>query len=113
MARNVVEHTFGILKRCFNLMVASPKYSEGKQAMFIPALRVLHNFISIHDQDTVDTPDAQQRQSLGTGVLGRPRPAWVSEEEELSASGRRDKIADEMWAGYQRCLKERGLVPCV
>ena len=114
MARNVVERIFGTLKRRFNLMVASPEYSESKQAMFIPALCVLHNFISVYDQDPTDMPDVQQQQRpLGTGVPGCPRPAWVSEEEELSASVRRNKIAKEMWAGYQQCLKDRGLIPRV
>jgi hypothetical protein len=49
------ERIFGILKRRFSLMVASPEYSEDKQAKFIPALCVLHNFISIHDHDSTDT----------------------------------------------------------
>jgi hypothetical protein len=32
MARNVIKRAFGTLKRRFSLMVASPKYSEEKQA---------------------------------------------------------------------------------
>jgi len=111
MARNVIERIFGTLKRRFSLMVASPEYSENKQAKFIPALCVLHNFISVYDQDITDTPNAQP--PFGTGNLHQatpielPRPAWVSEEEELSASARREKIAGEMWVNYQQHVAER------
>jgi len=54
-----------------------------------------------------------QQQQHRTGVPGRPRPAWVSAKEELSASVRRDKVAKEMWPRCQQCLEERGLVPGV
>ena len=50
------------------------------------------------------------KQPLGTGVPGCPRPARVAEKEEFSASVGCDKIAKEMWAGYQQCLKERGFI---
>lgn len=114
MARNVVERIFGTLKRRFSLMVASPEYSENKQAKFVSALCVLHNFISVYDRDDVDINIRHQPpsgmcappQAASTEL---PRPAWISEEEELSASGRRDKIADEMWADYQQYLAERNI----
>ena len=113
MARNVIERTFGTLKRRFSLMVASPEYSEDKQAKFIPALCALHNFISVHDHD--DIPCSGQQLSSGIDIppsttpVEPPRPAWVSEQEELSASVKRDKIAAEMWAGYQQYLMERDI----
>jgi hypothetical protein len=113
MARNVIERIFGILKRRFSLMVASPEYSEDKQAKFIPALCVLHNFISIHDHDSTDTgqqlsPRADSSH-LPVAPIELPQPVWVSEEEELSASARRDKIAAKMWTSYQQYLAERGI----
>jgi hypothetical protein len=94
-------------------MVASPEYSEDKQAKFIPALCALHNFISVYDRDA-DIMYAGRHTQSGTGVVRPaatsaelPRPAWVSEEEESSASMRRDNIAAQMWADYQRYLTER------
>ena len=111
MARNVVERIFGAVKRRFCLMVASPEYSEEKQAKFVPALCVLHNFISVYDSDA---PDTEQHNPPRTGAasqsahLGRPRPAWISEEEEVLASVRRDRIADAMWADYNKYLADRG-----
>ena len=60
MARNVVERIFGILKCQFSLMVASPEYSENKQVKFVSAFCVLHNFISVYNQDFMDVPSAQQ-----------------------------------------------------
>jgi hypothetical protein len=113
MARNVIERIFGIIKRRFSLMVASPEYSEEKQAKFIPALCVLHNFISLYEQDIEDPTNAQQ--PLGTGGSGQApptnlsRPVWVSVQEERIASVRRDRIADEMWADYQLHLTKRGV----
>ena len=94
-------------------MVASPEYSEEKQAKFIPALCVLHNFISTYDRDVTDVQDTNHRSQPGMVVSNQatpsklPRPPWVSEEEELSASVRRDRIAAEMWADYQRYLMEK------
>ena len=113
MARNVIERIFGTLKRRFSLMVASPEYSENKQARFVPALCVLHHFASIYDWDDVDIQNTQRLSGIGASHQAAsaelPRPAWVSKEEELSASERRDKIADEMWVDYQQYLTEKGL----
>jgi hypothetical protein len=111
MARNVVERIFGTVKRRFSLMVASPEYSEEKQAKFVPALCVLHNFISVYDGDA---PGMGQQSPPRTDSASqsahpeRPRPAWISEVEEVSASGRRDRIADEMWANYKQYLMDKG-----
>lgn len=110
MARNVVERIFGIIKRRFSLMVASPEYSEQKQAKLIPALCVLHNFISVYDQDVTRNAQHQAPGMVNlhpTPLANLPRPAWVSEQEEISASARRDNIANEMWVDYQRYLTQR------
>ena len=107
MARNVIERIFGTLKRRFSLMVASPEYSENKQARFVPALCVLHNFASVYDRDDMDVPNAQRLSRIGASAE-LPQPAWVS-KEELSASERRDKIAGEMWVDYQQYLTEKHL----
>ena len=111
MARNVIERTFGSLKRRFGLMIASPEYSEEKQAKFVPALCVLHNFISVYDCDIIDTSNTQLLPSR-VGIPHQPssmepeRPEWVSEEEEVSASTWRNRIADEMWVNYQEYLSQ-------
>jgi hypothetical protein len=107
MARNVIKRAFGTLKRRFSLMVASPEYSEEKQAKFILALCVLHNFVSVYDGNATER---HFQQPSGTGVshqfthLEPPRPGWVSEVEELSASVRRDETTAKMWAEYQKYL---------
>ncbi|KZT18145.1 hypothetical protein NEOLEDRAFT_1080905, partial [Neolentinus lepideus HHB14362 ss-1] len=64
-ACNVIEHIFGVVKRHFDLMVASPEYSTIMQAKFIAALGALHNFIWIHDpsdhdEDEVNDPNQHQ-----------------------------------------------------
>ena len=92
-------------------MVASLEYSENKQAKFVPALCVLHNFISIHDWDFMDTSTIEPASGIGpscqAGPVKLPQPVWVSEEEELSASVKYDRIANRMWADYQQYLTDR------
>lgn len=110
-ARNVVERIFGVSKRRFNLMVASPEYSEEMQAKFVAALCALHNFIRIHDpDDQADEPAGRPEVSRGgshTNVeeLG----GQITEVERDRASERRDNIAKAMWTSYQQVLQERGL----
>jgi hypothetical protein len=107
-ACNVVECIFGAVKCRFSLMVASPEYSEEKQAKFIPALCVLHNFISIYDG--VEPDMGQYNPPRTSAACGeRPQPAWISEEKEVLASACHDMIAEEMWADYQKYCTEKGI----
>lgn len=56
-AQNVIEQIFGIVKHCFQLLVAAPEYNLCTQAQRVPALLVLHNFILIHDKDDIPPPN--------------------------------------------------------
>lgn len=44
---------FGILKKCFKVVVTPQEYSLEFQAQLVPALAVIHNFICIHDPGTM------------------------------------------------------------
>jgi hypothetical protein len=91
------------------------------QAMFVPALAAIHNFISIHNRNIKYQEGSQSSQVLwGTGSFiaeREPEPCIVTEEElglaitpaeRGRAEERRDMIAREMWRGYQRILRECG-----
>lgn len=47
--RNAIEQIFGVMKKRFRVLLLTQEYSFATQAQIIPALAVLHNFISLHD----------------------------------------------------------------
>jgi len=44
-----VEHIFGVFKRQFSVFKTAPEYPIDMQAMLVPALAAVHNFVGIHD----------------------------------------------------------------
>ena len=56
----MVERIFGVTKRRFRLMVATPEYTPEIQARVILALCALHNFVRVHDPDDLDDEDTQE-----------------------------------------------------
>jgi len=54
LACNVVERIFGILKRRFRILQHPPEYDMGIQALILPALAALHNFIRIYDPGDIE-----------------------------------------------------------
>jgi hypothetical protein len=99
---NVIERIFGILKRCFRLMVAAPEYVLETQAKFPPALAAIHNFICVHDLNDVSKEaekeaDMQPWHRRQLGDLGRGSISW---RESQQASKRCDDIANVMWRQY-------------
>ena len=54
-ARNVIERIFGVIKRCFRILLLPPEYSIDIQAYIPVALCVIHNIIKSHsDPDPED-----------------------------------------------------------
>jgi DDE superfamily endonuclease len=108
-ARNVIERIFGILKRRFRILRVTPEYDMSIQALIPPALAALHNFIRQYDPDEIhaydddDLIDLQMDDLESSGVLGT---GLVTPAETLRANERRDRIAGEMWAQYQRYLED-------
>jgi len=117
-ARNAVERIFGIFKRQFSIFKTAPEYPIDMQAMFIPALAAIHNFVGIHDQDQMNSlsgnqmPNSRSRSSQAeSSVAGAGTEPRIITEEELGfnitaeekqrANDRRDRIAEEMWVDYQ------------
>jgi hypothetical protein len=126
-ARNIVEQIFGVMKRRWGLFSCAPEYPIDTQAMMIPAIGALHNFVRIHDasDDAVDlstesdAPGPIQREdSMQDFIEMQPREISpeelgmeISAEERVRATNRRDAIAQKMWEDYVAVLAERGMVP--
>ncbi|KAJ7123469.1 hypothetical protein C8R44DRAFT_735117 [Mycena epipterygia] len=97
------------------------------QAMLIPAIGALHNFLHIHDgsddaedlsNDASNTPQREGSGRLEEFIEVEPREisaeelGWnISDEERARASARRDRIAKQMWDDYVALLADRGEVP--
>jgi len=50
-AQNAVECIFGVFKHQFSVFKTAPEYPIDMQAMLVPALAAVHNFVGIHDRD--------------------------------------------------------------
>jgi hypothetical protein len=50
----VIERTFGVLKKCFKILLLPPAYGMDIQAQIPAALCALHNFIREHESDDDD-----------------------------------------------------------
>ena len=88
------------------------------QAMFVPALAAVHNFVSVHDRDRDDMHQmnsptgSQQARSSSAGTQTEPCIITeeelgfnVTAEEKRRANERRDRIAKQMWVDYQAELQ--------
>lgn len=99
-ARRVIEWIFGILERRFRILQSPLEFDMDTQALILPALVALHNFIRQYDPEEIhmfndeafDFPMSPPESELGTG------PA--TSRETKRANERRDRIAGEMWTQY-------------
>jgi hypothetical protein len=117
----VVERIFGVFKRRFKIFVAAPEYPLDLQAMFVPALSGIHNFISIYDpsDESLLHPDLESigNQSSHSNSEEPPRRSAditemelglaITAEERHRSIERRDRIAKQMWEDYKRELERR------
>lgn len=112
-ARNVIERLFGIFKRRFKVLTHPPEYSLSVQAMLVPALAALHNFICIHDPSDCRTLTAteqrvgQQNDNFQDIDNSGELSFHISMGERTQASIKRDRIALEMWTDYQAEFQRR------
>ena len=122
-AHNTAEHIFGVFKCEFHLFKTAPEYPMNMQAMFVPALSMVHNFVSTHDQDRENafiwsnlatgsqaTAGSSSMTNPGLGI--EPRIITEGElgfnitaEEKRRATERCNTIAKSMWVDYQAELR--------
>ncbi|KAH9013585.1 hypothetical protein EDB84DRAFT_1261993, partial [Lactarius hengduanensis] len=104
--RNVIERIFGVIKRRFKVLVIAQEYSFAMQSKLISGLAMLHNFIRVYDPgDILDDPEEETTQDDHDRSLNRDRA--VGPEERDRAAKHRDKIAQDMWADYERRGRQR------
>jgi hypothetical protein len=94
--RNVIERTFGVLKKRFKILVTAQEYSLEDQARLVSALAVVHNFIRLHDPNDNDFEEDFSQQSRGRISRGKE-----PKDEEGHAAERRERIALAMWRDYK------------
>ncbi|CAA7262418.1 unnamed protein product [Cyclocybe aegerita] len=105
-ARNVVEHIFGVLKKCWDILNRPPQYDLSIQAKIPAGLGSVHNFIMDHDETDLEhylDQEPTPENNTSTGALG---DGSISCVERARATALRDEIATQMWNDYQQFLCE-------
>jgi len=106
-ARSVIEHIFGVLKKCFHILLIGPEYDIIIQAQIPVALCAIHNFICIHNPQEELTDEESHNQG---GHTGNTFVQHLSNVEGNNANGPvshwQNQIAQLMWNSYQAILQE-------
>jgi len=105
--RNVIERTFGVLKKRFPLLSAMHSYAFETQCHLVLCAVMLHNFIRANSiyEDPFDIDDDEAGQDNDDNVPAVQADGAMS-ARELNAW--RDGIATSMWNDYQVLLARRG-----
>lgn len=109
-ARNVVERTFGVMKKRFKLLTSAPEYGFKVQVQLVHAACFLHNFILCHDPDDASLYQLEEvnRTPRTNTNYEAQEESNIVEEENSEASAKRDRIAEEMWQQYTTFLARMG-----
>ncbi|XP_047162616.1 protein ALP1-like [Vigna umbellata] len=103
--RNVIERTFGVLKKRFPIIASGTEPHYGLETMtnIILACCILHNFLRGVDNDDslLDEVDNELNEREHHNVSS----SQVREEDHRIGSSIRDSIADHMWRDYQNSYK--------
>ncbi|KAG2400089.1 uncharacterized protein HKW66_Vig0100570 [Vigna angularis] len=107
--RNVIERTFGVLKKRFSIIASGtePHYELETMMNIILACCILHNFIRGVDRDDpfLNEVDNELNEREEQNVSS----SQVREDDYRLGSTIRDAIADQMWRDYQNSFNmDRG-----
>jgi hypothetical protein len=104
--RNVIEKTFGVLKKRFPLLIAMHPYSFETQCHLVLCAVMLHNFIRANSiyEDPFDIYEAGQDDDNNVPAV---QADGAMSARELNAW--RDGIATSMWNDCQVLLARRGI----
>jgi uncharacterized alpha-E superfamily protein len=107
-ARNVIERIFGVLKRRFRILLLAPEYNLAIQARIPASLCAIHNFIRAHDPEEEQlVVDESHNDALHDSYP--ETTVNTTRDNDVTASGRRDQIAQDMWEDYQHVCQARGI----
>lgn len=106
--RNVIERTFGVLKKRFPLLSSMHSYTFQTQKDLVVCALMLHNFIREHAvyEDPFDDNFIQERKDADDDADDVDNAGGAMSARQLYAW--RDGIAQAMWAQYQAELVRRG-----
>ncbi len=101
--RNVIERSFGILKKRFPILKLGCHYPLSKQIQMFPAMALLTNYIwtmedDAEDVDNWDEDEGDNTEEDCTEIVGRT-------EDGRHAIAMRDAITQRMWLDYQDYLQ--------
>ena len=108
MLRNVVERTYGVLKKRFRILKDMPNFSYHIQIQLVVCCMILHNFIRIH-QSRDDDIDREAENDLTADPDNELDPDMnvAAMDDDARANDIRQELANEMWASYQESLARR------
>ncbi|KAH9110728.1 hypothetical protein AeMF1_014577 [Aphanomyces euteiches] len=98
--RNVIERTFGVVKKRFPILSRMPSYPYKRQVSIVLADCTIHNFIRCH-QGFTDEYDVEDEADLSPIQQNHTSNEEMDEAQDaLGAAVMRDSIATAMWASY-------------
>ena len=112
-ARNVIERTFGVLKRRFRILVLPPEYSMKIKALIPPALCAIHNFIRRYDPNEIESlvvPEVDVPMDIDPQIFGTLAEQLPTRASRRTAEENPDNIAQAMWDDYQVLIRERAVI---
>jgi hypothetical protein len=102
----MIKWIFGVLKRCFRILVYPPEIDMDYQACLPAALAAIHNFICIHGPDELS--NFEKVEDLQPGMQGNLATGEARRAERVQTDMRCDNIANAMWAQYQGEVQQQG-----
>ena len=114
-ARNVIEHIFGVLKQCFQILLLPPHYPLDFQPCIPVALYALQNFIQKIDKNegAIPTDPFQAAHTYFSDISNDQDSGFIAEDEEEGNSevkSQRMNIANEIWKSYLNYIADTDTV---
>ncbi|KAJ3753714.1 hypothetical protein EV360DRAFT_3551, partial [Lentinula raphanica] len=110
-AQNVIECIFGVIKKCWNILVLASKYNMGLQACIPSTLAALHTFIldtkplEHIPSDLYDpVPGAHINPADLSATQGEHSIACQTEADTNAGWRFREEIAQAIWINYVAIL---------
>jgi hypothetical protein len=127
--RNVIERSFGIMKKRFGILTNMPSFPFIKQCNLVMCCFIIHNFIRLHQRDQPEQPEqphlfdppnqtgdafeiefdnedhADEEEDPGPPYILRNQDADA--ENIRAAEVMRNNIAHQLWAQYEQELERR------
>jgi hypothetical protein len=108
----VIERTFGVLKKCFKILLLPHAYGIDIQTQIPAALCALHNFIREHksnnDDQTLNQDGMAGIESNDNTIFEQAAGLDIIDKDDIMAM-RQDAIAQSMWDDYQQRISGRHL----